>query len=224
MHRARDAQVAVGQGLGVGGVEAHLLGGLDELGPHLVGLAAQQPRDRDTERVGLQHREDERPQLGNVGSLLHRAECFGARRPDPRLAQHPAELVGKWTRDRSGRALHCLFETEAGLDRDHEQVEDVRKLDGDVVLALFDGARGLIALLDPVISKPTWTSVVFEHYGLGEAMKHLFETNPDLAESISWTIAERRASLAAGSQQLAQASIEESAGLLSSIKRFFGLR
>src|SRR5438105_4082763 len=56
------------------------------------------------------------------------------------------------------------------------------------------------------------------------AMKHLFETNPDLAESISWTIAERRASLAAGSQQLPQASIEESAGLLSSIKRFFGLR
>src|SRR3989442_248551 len=56
------------------------------------------------------------------------------------------------------------------------------------------------------------------------AMKHLFETNPDLAESISWTIAERRASLAADAQQLAQASIEESAGLLSSIKRFFGLR
>ncbi|MEK6333414.1 MAG: mechanosensitive ion channel family protein [Acidobacteriota bacterium] len=57
-----------------------------------------------------------------------------------------------------------------------------------------------------------------------DAMKHIFETNPDLAESISWTIAERRASLAAGSQQAAQASIEESAGLLSTIKRFFGLR
>ena len=57
-----------------------------------------------------------------------------------------------------------------------------------------------------------------------DAMKHIFETNPDLAESISWTIAERRASLAAGSQQVAQASIEESAGLLSTIKRFFGLR
>jgi small-conductance mechanosensitive channel len=56
------------------------------------------------------------------------------------------------------------------------------------------------------------------------AMKHLFETNPDLAESISWTIAERRAALAAGSAQLSQASIQESAGLLSSIKRFFGLR
>jgi small-conductance mechanosensitive channel len=56
-----------------------------------------------------------------------------------------------------------------------------------------------------------------------DAMKHIFETNPDLAESISWTIAERRASLAAGSQPAAQTSIEESAGLLNSIKRFFGL-
>lgn len=57
-----------------------------------------------------------------------------------------------------------------------------------------------------------------------EAMKQILETNPDLAESISWTIAERKASLAAGSKQAAQASIEESQGLLSSIKRFFGLR
>jgi small-conductance mechanosensitive channel len=57
-----------------------------------------------------------------------------------------------------------------------------------------------------------------------QAMKQILETNPDLAESISWTIAERKASLAAGSKQAAQASIEESQGLLSSIKRFFGLR
>ena len=57
-----------------------------------------------------------------------------------------------------------------------------------------------------------------------DAMKHVFETNPDLAESISWTIAERKANLAAGSQQSTHASIAESAGLLSSIKRFFGLR
>jgi small-conductance mechanosensitive channel/CRP-like cAMP-binding protein len=56
------------------------------------------------------------------------------------------------------------------------------------------------------------------------AMKHLFDTNPDLAESISWTIAERRAGLEASSQQAARVSIAESAGLLSSIKRFFGLR
>ena len=55
------------------------------------------------------------------------------------------------------------------------------------------------------------------------AMKHLFETNPDLAESISWTIAERRAGLQATSQQLPESTEVESAGLLSSIKRFFGL-
>src|SRR6266576_4483801 len=56
------------------------------------------------------------------------------------------------------------------------------------------------------------------------AMKHLFETNPSLAESISWTIAERQADLAAGSLQASQSSIQESAGVLASIKRFFGLR
>jgi small-conductance mechanosensitive channel len=56
------------------------------------------------------------------------------------------------------------------------------------------------------------------------AMKHIFETNPSLAESISWTIAERQADLAAGSLQASQASIQETAGLLASIRRFFGLR
>ncbi len=55
------------------------------------------------------------------------------------------------------------------------------------------------------------------------AMKHLFDTNPDLVESLSWTITERRAGLAA-TQQSAQISIEQSAGLLSSIRRFFGLK
>jgi hypothetical protein len=42
-------------------------------------------------------------------------------------------------------------------------------------LALFDGQRGLIALLDPVITRPAWTSVVFDHEGMGEAMKGLFD-------------------------------------------------
>jgi HTH-type transcriptional regulator, sugar sensing transcriptional regulator len=42
-------------------------------------------------------------------------------------------------------------------------------------LALFDCRRGLIALLDPVLTRPSWTTVVFTHDGLGEAMKGLFE-------------------------------------------------
>jgi small-conductance mechanosensitive channel/CRP-like cAMP-binding protein len=57
-----------------------------------------------------------------------------------------------------------------------------------------------------------------------DAMKHLFETNPDLAESISWTIAERKAGLEASSQQAEAVAKAESVGLLNSIKRFFGLR
>ena len=39
----------------------------------------------------------------------------------------------------------------------------------------FDGRHGMIALLDPVITRPTWTAVVFHHDGMGEAMKGLFE-------------------------------------------------
>ncbi len=57
-----------------------------------------------------------------------------------------------------------------------------------------------------------------------DAMKHIFDTNPGLAESISWTIAERQADLAKGSAASAQTSLHETAGLLASIKRFFGLR
>lgn len=56
------------------------------------------------------------------------------------------------------------------------------------------------------------------------AMKHLFDTNPGLAESISLTIAERQADLAKGSARATQTSLHETAGLLSSIKRFFGLK
>jgi small-conductance mechanosensitive channel len=56
-----------------------------------------------------------------------------------------------------------------------------------------------------------------------DAMKHLFDTNPGLAESISWTIAERQADLAKGSAESTQTSLHESAGLLASIRRFFGL-
>lgn len=55
------------------------------------------------------------------------------------------------------------------------------------------------------------------------AMKHIFDTDPDLVESLSWTITERRAGLDATKEKI-QASIEESAGLLASIRRFFGVK
>ncbi|MBV9960084.1 MAG: mechanosensitive ion channel family protein [Acidobacteria bacterium] len=55
-----------------------------------------------------------------------------------------------------------------------------------------------------------------------QAMKHLFDTNPDLVESLSHTITERRAELKARSEDV-QESEDEAEGLLSVIKRFFGI-
>ncbi len=55
-----------------------------------------------------------------------------------------------------------------------------------------------------------------------DAMKTLFDTNPDLVESLSHTINERRLQLAANSPA-ALSEQDTSAGLLNKIKRFFRL-
>lgn len=83
------------------------------------------------------------------------------------------------------RGVSCRLLLEAGtLDEEHlHRLEEytsvgvlVRQLGSlPMKLALFDNVRGMIALLDPVITKPAWTSVIFDHSGLGEAMKGLFE-------------------------------------------------
>jgi len=54
------------------------------------------------------------------------------------------------------------------------------------------------------------------------AMKKVFDANPDLVESLSFIMAERRAGLASQVSTSADSSME-SAGILSAIKRFFGL-
>ncbi len=51
-------------------------------------------------------------------------------------------------------------------------------------LAVFDGCRGMIALLDPVVTKPSWTSIVFDHPGMGQAMKGLFDDYWRRAQSV----------------------------------------
>ncbi len=83
------------------------------------------------------------------------------------------------------RGVNCRLLLEAGtLDDEHIQRlgdyvavgVEVRQLPSlPMKLALFDTTRGMIALLDPVITKPSWTSVVFDHAGMGEAMRGLFE-------------------------------------------------
>ena len=54
------------------------------------------------------------------------------------------------------------------------------------------------------------------------AMKRVFDTNPDLVESLSFIMAERRQGLASQADSSATTS-DSSAGILSAIKRFFGL-
>ena len=83
------------------------------------------------------------------------------------------------------RGILCRILVEHGtLDAEHErflseysaagvEVRDIEKV--PLKMAVIDGRRGLLALLDPVITKPAWTSVVFEHEGLAEAMTALFE-------------------------------------------------
>jgi sugar-specific transcriptional regulator TrmB len=95
------------------------------------------------------------------------------------------------------RGVSCRLLVEHGtLDAQHQrflseyrdagvEVRQIEKV--PMKLALLDSRQGLIALLDPVITKPAWTSVIFDHHGMAEAMKGLFEdywrraTNADYA-------------------------------------------
>jgi sugar-specific transcriptional regulator TrmB len=83
------------------------------------------------------------------------------------------------------RGVCCRLLLEAGsLDEEHRQRlaeyraagVEVRQVDSlPMKLALFDSNRGMIALLDPLVTRPTWTAVIFDHPGMGQAMKGLFE-------------------------------------------------
>ena len=89
-------------------------------------------------------------------------------------------------KDATDRGVQSRILIEAGtLDSDHQsrlgeylahniEIRFAERL--PLKLALFDGKCGLVALLDPVLTRPSWTSVVFEHYGFAEAMAGLFES------------------------------------------------
>ncbi len=98
-------------------------------------------------------------------------------------------------REATTRGVSCrLLVDSASLDRalrgrlvevvpDGVEVREAPAL--PLKLALFDGHEGLVALLDPVITKPTWTSLRFDHFGFGEAMKALFEERWRRAEPVT---------------------------------------
>ncbi len=83
----------------------------------------------------------------------------------------------------SGVTCRLLLEGGALDDTHRQRLQDyaaagveVRQSDAvPMKLAVFDGCQGMIALLDPVITRPAWTAVVFNHEAMGEAMTGLFE-------------------------------------------------
>lgn len=83
------------------------------------------------------------------------------------------------------RGVRCRILLEAGAltDEHRGRLDDynavgieTRLVDSlPMKLAVFDDSQGLFALLDPVITRPAWTAVVFDHHGFAEAMSALFE-------------------------------------------------
>ena len=84
------------------------------------------------------------------------------------------------------RGVRCRLLIEAGpIDDEHQgRLKEYRQHGVEIrflhrlplKLALFDGRSGLVALLDPVLTRPSWTAVVFDHAGFAEAMAGLFES------------------------------------------------
>jgi sugar-specific transcriptional regulator TrmB len=85
----------------------------------------------------------------------------------------------------ASNSVTCRLLLEAGTlnDDDYQRLNEyvaagveVRLAESlPMKLAVFDSEHGMIALLDPVITRPTWTAGVFHHEGMGEAMRGLFE-------------------------------------------------
>lgn len=104
-------------------------------------------------------------------------------------------LDEKLVREAIQRGVSCRLLIEAGtLDEAHRKLLDEYSAAGVEVredsnlpmkLAIFDGTQGLVALLDPVLTRPMWTAVVFEHPGFAEAMRGLFENRWALARQLS---------------------------------------
>ena len=83
----------------------------------------------------------------------------------------------------SGVSCRLLIEGATLEERHRQSLQDYSSAGVEVrqasslpmKLAVFDGRRGMVALLDPVLTRPAWTAVVFDHDGMGQAMQGLFE-------------------------------------------------
>jgi small-conductance mechanosensitive channel/CRP-like cAMP-binding protein len=190
---------------------------------HRAGITFAYP----TRTIHLQRKAAEQDDLGVMRDLVDRlaaADIFAPLSMDEtkRLAEGaerrmfaPGEVV-----IRAGDPGDSMFVINRGLVEiqlaDETRSRTVASLqEGDFFgeMALFTGEA---RTANVVAAEET------EVFEIGhDAMKHLFETNPDLVESLSHTIAERQIALQAGAQGT-DAEEKESAGIFAAIIRFFG--
>ncbi|MBC7924184.1 MAG: TrmB family transcriptional regulator [Bryobacteraceae bacterium] len=110
-----------------------------------------------------------------------RTEYFEFSRPPYAVDPLDEQLV----KQARSRGVTCRLLYESGMmDEVHQSrlaeyrssgVEVMSSSSLPMKLAVFDGRQGMVALLDPVITKPSWTALVFDHPGFAEAMQGLFE-------------------------------------------------
>ena len=110
-----------------------------------------------------------------------KTEYFEFSRPPYAVDPLDEQLV----RQARSRGVTCRLLYESGtIDELHQArmsefraagVEVMSSLSLPMKLAVFDGRQGMVALLDPVITKPSWTALMFDHPGFAEAMRGLFE-------------------------------------------------
>ena len=110
-----------------------------------------------------------------------KTEYFEFSRPPYAVDPLDEQLV----RQARSRGVTCRLLYEAGtIDEAHQArmgefrsagVEVMSSTSLPMKLAVFDGRQGMVALLDPVITKPSWTALTFDHPGFAEAMRGLFE-------------------------------------------------
>ena len=129
-----------GNSILIGALRGLFLGALAALDPELLRLDLEHLRDRHAELLGLDDRADEVGERLDLGARDDVAQRLAPRLADADLGERPPELVDEW-------ALHLLdelaqrgVEAEAGADGDRQQVEGVRDLQDDALLALLDAA------------------------------------------------------------------------------------
>ena len=96
---------------------------LPALRAHLGSLHVKHLGDGDTEDVGLDHRQDERLELGDARSVTQVAQRVGAALAELHLLKHAVELLAERPALLAGDARKRCVEAETGLNRDRQEVE-----------------------------------------------------------------------------------------------------